>query len=156
MGLIKMPNVMQHSYPPQTRWVVEIPESESSYVEMKNKDVLDFLKRTSDLDLGVPHPIDLAEKVIEEAGYDFSNINIIACHQSSGPALDILEEFAREKGFRGRFPRTVKNYGNTSSDTIFRAYHHANLEESFPPETKICIMSFGAGLTVASSLVEIN
>lgn len=156
MGLIKMPKVMKHPYPPQTRWVVEIPESESPYVEMKNRDVLDFLKRTSDLDLGVPHPIDLAEKVIEEAGYDFSDINVFACHQSSGPALDILEEFAREKGFRGRFPRTVKNYGNTSSATIFGACHYANLEEQFPAKTKICFMSFGAGLTIASSLVEIN
>lgn len=154
-GLIKMPKVMQPSYPPQTRRAVEIPESESPYVEMQNRVMLDFLKRACDLNLGVPHPIDLAEKVIEESGYKFSDIDVLVCHQSSGPAVDILENFAREKGFRGRFPKTVRDFGNTSSDTIFRAFHYANLEQPFPPDAKICYISFGAGLTVASALIKL-
>lgn len=156
MGLIKMPKVMQPSYPPQTRCAVEIPESESPYVEMQNRVILDFLKRSCDLDLGIPHPIDLAEKVIEESGYKFSDIDVLVCHQSSGPAVDILENLAREKGFRGRFPKTVKDFGNTSSDTIFRTYHYANLEQPFPSNAKICLLSFGAGLTVASALIELT
>lgn len=155
MGLIKMPKVMQPSYPPQTHYAVEIPESESPYVEMQNRIILDFLKRICDLNLGIPHPIDLAEKVIEESGYKFSDIDVLVCHQSSGPAVDMLENLAREKGFRGRFPKTVKNFGNTSSDTIFRTYHYANLEQPFPSNAKVCLVSFGAGLTVASALIEL-
>lgn len=155
-GLIKMPKVMQPPYPPQTRSAVEIPESESPYLEMQNRVMLDFLKRTCDLNLGVPHPIELAEKVIEESGYKFSDIDVLVCHQSSGPAVDILENFAKEKGFRGLFPKTVRNFGNTSSDTIFRTFHYANLEQPFPSNAKICLVSFGAGLTVASALIELT
>lgn len=155
-GLIKMPKVMQPFYPTQTRYAAKIPESESPYVEMKNRVMLDFLKRSCDLDLGIPHPIDLAEKVIEESGCKFSDIDVLVCHQSSGPAVDVLESIAREKGFRGYFPKTVRNFGNTSSDTIFRTFHYANLEQPFPSDAKVCLVSFGAGLTVTSALLEVK
>lgn len=156
MGLIKMPKVRLPSYPPQTRNALPIPESESSYVEMDNKTVLAWLQKKGDLDLGLPHPIDLADEMLKQLGHEFNDIDILICHQSSGPALDALESFAKEKGFRGRFPKTVKDFGNTSSDSIPRAYHFANHEKPFTPNTKVCLLSFGAGLAVASALLEVK
>ncbi len=155
MGLIKMPGVRLNSYPPETRCALPIPESETGYVEMDKK-VLDWLKRKAGLDLELTHPIDLADEMLKESGHEFRNIDVLICHQSSGPALDALEGFAKEKGFSGRFVRTIRDYGNTSSDSIPRAWHFANQENPFTKGAKICLISFGAGLTVASALLEIK
>lgn len=155
-GLIRMPNIKPPSYPSQTSLALNIPESESAYVEMDNKAVLSWLKKEDDLELKLTHPIDLADEMLTESDYKFSDIDVLICHQSSGPALDALEGFAKEKGFKGRFIRTVQNFGNTSSDSIPRAWHFANQEEKFAPNTKVCLIAFSAGLTVASALIELT
>lgn len=154
LGLIKMP-ILKLPYPTQTRCTLPIPVSESGYVEM-DKCILDWLKKEDDPKIELAHPIDLADEMLKESGLNFSGIDVLICHQPSGPALDALEGFAKEKGFRGKFIRTVQNYGNTSSDAILRAWHIADLEEPFVKGTKVCLVGFGAGLAVASALLEIK
>lgn len=157
-GIIKMP-IKNELYPPSPliRLSLPMPHSEQ-YVEMSGKTVLGWIEREIKISKNgqdLMHPIDILTKTCDEAGLTIEELDCLIPHQSSGKAVDALKKFAKNIGFRGRFIKTVEDYGNTSSDTIPRALHIANQEEPFKPGAKVGLVSFSAGFVVSSSILEI-
>ena len=93
-----------------------------------------------------------AERSIEKAGIQLSDIKLVIPHQANLRIIDAIAsrlDFKREQIFVN-----LDKYGNTSAAAVAIALDEAHREGRIERGDKILMVAFGAGLTWASAVIE--
>jgi 3-oxoacyl-[acyl-carrier-protein] synthase-3 len=97
--------------------------------------------------------LEAAEKAIEQAGIDRSEIAAVLPHQAN---IRIIKNAANKLGIdESKYYYNIHKYGNTSSATIPLLLHELLNENKLKQGDKVLLVGFGAGLTYGSALLEI-
>jgi 3-oxoacyl-[acyl-carrier-protein] synthase-3 len=113
------------------------------YLQMNGREVFKFASRV----LGQS-----CHRSLEKAGMSLDEIDWIVPHQAN---LRIIQAAARDMNLPlSRFITVVDRYGNTSAASIPLAICDAIAEGQIKPEDKLMLVSFGAGLTWASGVLQ--
>ena len=92
------------------------------------------------------------EKAAAKVGLDISEIDWFVPHQAN---MRIIETAAKNLGVSiDKFIVNIKDHGNTSSASIPIALHEAIASGQIKRGDKICLVGFGAGLTMAAIIME--
>lgn len=93
-----------------------------------------------------------ASRAAEKVGLDISEIDWFIPHQAN---IRIIETAAKNIGVSmDKFIVNIENHGNTSSASIPIALHEAIAEGKIKKGEKICLVGFGAGLTMGAVIME--
>lgn len=93
-----------------------------------------------------------AEKAAAKIGLDINEIDWFVPHQAN---MRIIETAAKNLGVSiDKFILNIKEHGNTSSASIPIALHEAIASGQIKRGDKICLVGFGAGLTMAAVIIE--
>lgn len=93
-----------------------------------------------------------AEKVIDDAGIDASDISLIIPHQAN---IRIIEAIAKRlKADKSKVFVNIENYGNTSSASVPLALDEANRAGRIKEGDYILMVAFGGGLIWGSALIR--
>lgn len=118
-------------------------EARSHYLKMEGAEV--FKKAVVEMS-------SCAERAIEQAGLTPDQIDLIIPHQANQRIIDAT---ARRLGAPAeRVVSNIEHYGNTSSATIPIALVEAIDAGRVRPGANILLVSFGAGLSIASAIVK--
>ena len=92
------------------------------------------------------------EKAAAKIGLEISEINWFVPHQAN---MRIIETAAKNLGVPiEKFIVNIKDHGNTSSASIPIALHEAIASGQIKRGEKICLVGFGAGLTMGAIILE--
>ena len=93
-----------------------------------------------------------AEKAAAKIGLDINEIKWFIPHQAN---MRIIETAAKNLGVSiDKFIVNIREHGNTSSASIPIALHEAIASGQIQRGDKICLVGFGAGLTMGSVIIE--
>ena len=93
-----------------------------------------------------------AAKAAEKIGLDVGEINWFVPHQAN---MRIIETAAKNLGVpMEKFVINIQEHGNTSSASIPIALHEAIASGQIKRGEKICLVGFGAGLTMGAVIIE--
>jgi 3-oxoacyl-[acyl-carrier-protein] synthase-3 len=93
-----------------------------------------------------------AEKVIDEAGIDSSDISMIIPHQANIRIIDAITK--RLKADKDKVYVNIDKYGNTSAASVPLALDEANRAGKIKEGDYILMVAFGSGLIWGSALVR--
>ena len=95
---------------------------------------------------------DIAVEALEHNGMTAGDIRLVVPHQAN---IRIIQGMVRNLGIPTEQVYTnVDRFGNTSSASIPLALNEARREGLLEPGDRVLLVSFGAGLTWASALIE--
>jgi 3-oxoacyl-[acyl-carrier-protein] synthase-3 len=121
----------------------ELLDSGKQYVHMNGREVFKFATRILPQSTG---------KVLQHAGLNLDDIDLLIPHQANARIIDLAIRYL------GIDPNkvfvNVNKYGNTSAASIPIALVEALEQGRVKPDDKIAMVSFGAGLTWASAVVQ--
>ncbi|MDE5742190.1 MAG: ketoacyl-ACP synthase III [Oscillospiraceae bacterium] len=93
-----------------------------------------------------------ANKAAEKIGLDINEVDWFIPHQAN---IRIIETAAKNIGVSmDKFIVNIKNHGNTSSASIPIALHEAITDGIIKRGDKLCLVGFGAGLTMGAVILE--
>ncbi len=93
-----------------------------------------------------------AKKAAAKVGLDINDIDWFIPHQAN---IRIIETAAKNLGVSmDKFILNIAEHGNTSSASIPTAFHEAIEEGKIKRGDKLCLVGFGAGLTMGSVIIE--
>lgn len=93
-----------------------------------------------------------AKKAAEKIGLDINEVDWFIPHQAN---IRIIETAAKNIGVSmDKFIVNIKNHGNTSSASIPIALHEAITDGIIKRGDKLCLVGFGAGLTMGAVILE--
>ncbi len=93
-----------------------------------------------------------AKKAAEKINMDINNIDWFIPHQAN---IRIIEAAAKNLGVpMDKFVVNIKEHGNTSSASIPIALHEAITSGQVKRGDKLCLVGFGAGLTLGAIITE--
>lgn len=93
-----------------------------------------------------------ANKAAEKIGLDINEVDWFIPHQAN---IRIIETAAKNLGVSmDKFIVNIKNHGNTSSASIPIALHEAITDGIIKRGDKLCLVGFGAGLTMGAVIIE--
>src|SRR5690606_2425452 len=90
-------------------------------------------------------------EAVQKAGLTTADVNLFVPHQANLRIIEAARERLRLE--RDRVVVTVDEYGNNSTASIPLAMRHALDASRIAPGDNLLLVSFGAGLTWASSVV---
>lgn len=93
-----------------------------------------------------------AERSIEKAGIQLSDIKLVIPHQANLRIIDAIADRLDIK--REQIFVNLDKYGNTSAAAVAIALDEAHREGKIERGDKILMVAFGAGLTWASAVIE--
>jgi len=93
-----------------------------------------------------------AEKVIDDAGINASDISLIIPHQANIRIIDAIAK--RLKADKSKVYINIENYGNTSAASIPLALDEANRAGRIKEGDYVLMVAFGGGLIWGSALVR--
>jgi 3-oxoacyl-[acyl-carrier-protein] synthase-3 len=97
--------------------------------------------------------LEAAEKAIEQAGIDRSEIAAVLPHQAN---IRIIKNAAGKLGIdESKYYYNIHKYGNTSSATIPLLLHELLSENKLKQGDKVLIIAFGGGLTYGAAVIEV-
>ncbi len=131
--------------PPQEIGVpMELAEvSSNGYVQMAGREIFKAAVRSM---------CEAAEAVLDEAGYSIDDVDLLVPHQAN---IRIIESMAKYAGMpMDRVWVNLDRYGNTSSASIPVSLHEAREQGRIKEGSLVLMVTFGAGLTWASTLVR--
>lgn len=118
-------------------------EKSYSYLQMDGSEVFRFAVKAMQ---------DAMEKVVNKAGVEISDIDLIIPHQAN---IRIIRNVSkRMKIDEEKFYINLDKYGNTSAASVAIAFAQAKEEGYIKPGMKILIVGFGAGFTYGASYIE--
>lgn len=135
----------RNAFMPEQKTEIEsgIPALENNYMHMDGKEVYKFATSA------MP---DAVVKACEDAGITVDDLDIIIPHQAN---IRIIQTSASRLGVSmDKFFVNIQNYGNTSSASIGIGLHEAISQNRIKKGDKVCLVGFGAGLTVAGLVFE--
>lgn len=92
------------------------------------------------------------KKAAEKIGYDINDIDVFIPHQAN---LRIIETAAKNLGVSmDKFFTNIHEHGNTSSASIPIALNDAVMQGAVKRGDKVCLVGFGAGLTMGAVIIE--
>lgn len=92
------------------------------------------------------------DALLKQSNYSIDEIDLFIFHQANGYMLEFLR---RKCGIpETKFYRHFKQIGNTVSNTIPIALHHAMSEGRIKKGTKVALVGFGVGLSWASCVIR--
>lgn len=119
-------------------------EEGAHFVQMKGNEVFKYVNRI------IPPFI---KDQCEEAGLDVSDIDSWIFHQAN---LRIIEGILKRLGVsKDKAIVNLQKYGNTSAASVFLALHEGIEDGRISSGDKIMLVSFGAGMTYGSIILEI-
>ena len=121
----------------------EMIDRGENYLEMNGREVFKFATRI------LPKSL---QAILANGNFSLDDVDLIIPHQANARIIDMAVrsmELDPEKMFVN-----VHKYGNTSAASIPIAMVEAYEEGRIQPGDKIAMVSFGAGLTWASAMVE--
>ncbi len=92
------------------------------------------------------------KKVIKEAGLTQDDIDYVIPHQANERIIDAA--ISKLNIPPEKYIKNVSYFGNTSASCMPIALSQANDKQLFKKGDKICLCSFGAGLTTGSCVIE--
>lgn len=93
-----------------------------------------------------------AHKAAEKIGLDINEVDWFIPHQAN---IRIIETAAKNIGVSmDKFIVNIQNHGNTSSASIPIALHEAITDGIIKRGDKLCLVGFGAGLTMGAVILE--
>ncbi len=93
-----------------------------------------------------------AQKAAEKINFDLNGIDWFVPHQAN---IRIIETAAKNLGVpMDKFIVNIAEHGNTSSASIPTALHEAVNEGKIKRGQKLCLVGFGAGLTMGAVILE--
>lgn len=93
-----------------------------------------------------------ANKAAEKIGLDINEVDWFVPHQAN---IRIIETAAKNLGVSmDKFIVNIQNHGNTSSASIPIALHEAIRGGKIKRGDKLCLVGFGAGLTMGAVIIE--
>ncbi|MDE5859251.1 MAG: ketoacyl-ACP synthase III, partial [Oscillospiraceae bacterium] len=93
-----------------------------------------------------------ASKAAEKIWLDINDVDWFNPHQAN---IRIIETAAKNLGVSmDKFIVNIKNHGNTSSASIPIALHEAIRDGKIKRGEKLCLVGFGAGLTMGAVILE--
>lgn len=96
--------------------------------------------------------VQASEKVLEEAGFNIGDINLVIPHQAN---IRIIDGASKRLGIEpDRVYANVNKYGNTSSASIPMALDEAAKKGLISEGDNIILVGFGGGLTWGSALIR--
>ncbi|GAB6280452.1 MAG: ketoacyl-ACP synthase III [Thermovirga sp.] len=114
------------------------------FVQMKGNEVFKYVNKI------IPPFI---KDQCEEAGLDVADIDAWIFHQAN---LRIIEGVLKRLGVpEEKAIVNLQKYGNTSAASIFLALHEGIVEGRITSGDKVMLISFGAGMTYGSIILEI-
>jgi 3-oxoacyl-[acyl-carrier-protein] synthase-3 len=94
---------------------------------------------------------EVSREALEHNGLSSDDIGLVVPHQAN---IRIIQDLAGNLGIpMDRVLINIQKYGNTSSGTIPIALHEANREGRLKKGSQVLMVSFGAGLTWAATLL---
>ncbi|MBL0387613.1 ketoacyl-ACP synthase III [Tumebacillus sp. ITR2] len=100
----------------------------------------------------VPMVCDALLDTTEKAGVDLSDVALIVPHQAN---VHIIEAVSDALGIpMDKFMINIEKYGNTSAASVPLALIDASEQNRLQPGDLVLMVGFGAGLTVAASLIR--
>lgn len=119
--------------------------SDGFYLHMNGREVFKFATRT----IGAS-----AQRVLNKADMTFDDIDWVIPHQAN---LRIIQAASKMMDVSmERFIVNIDRYGNTSAATIPMALSEALDEGKILPTDRVLLVSFGAGLTWATGILELG
>lgn len=119
--------------------------SDGFYLHMNGREVFKFATRT----IGAS-----AQRVLNKADMTFDDIDWVIPHQAN---LRIIQAASKMMDVpMERFIVNIDRYGNTSAATIPMALSEALDEGKILPTDRVLLVSFGAGLTWATGILELG
>ncbi len=113
------------------------------YVQMAGREIFKAAVRSM---------CEAAEAVLEEAGMTIEDVDLLVPHQAN---IRIIEATAKYAGMpMERVWTNIDRYGNTSSASIPVSLHEARQEGRIKDGSVVLMVTFGAGLTWAATLVR--
>lgn len=120
----------------------ETVENRMHYIKMQGKEVFK---------LAVRNMCSAATDCMQKMGIDYQDIDWVVPHQANARIIDAL---GKECGIEAdKIYRTVHKYGNTSASSIPIALQEFSKAVDVKPGQKILLVSFGAGLTWAATIL---
>jgi 3-oxoacyl-[acyl-carrier-protein] synthase-3 len=121
----------------------EMIDNGQHFLRMNGREVFKFATRI------LPQS---ATKVVQNAGLSLDDIDLIIPHQANARIIDLA---IRNMGVDpAKMFINVNKYGNTSAASIPIALVEAIDQGRVKPDDKIALVSFGAGLTWASAVLQ--
>ena len=121
----------------------EMIDKGQNFLRMNGREVFKFATRI------LPQS---ATKVVQNAGLSLDDIDLIIPHQANARIIDLA---IRNMGIDpAKMFVNVHKYGNTSAASIPIALVEAIDQGRIKPDDKVALVSFGAGLTWASTVVQ--
>jgi 3-oxoacyl-[acyl-carrier-protein] synthase-3 len=90
-------------------------------------------------------------RLLEQAGMERSQIDLIVPHQASGPALEALARYGFD---RSRIVNIVGRYGNCIAASIPMALVEAERTGRLRRGSTVMLLGTGAGLSVAGAILR--
>ena len=119
------------------------PEVKHHYIIQDGKEVYKFATKA------LPTA---ASKAAEKGGISVEDIDVFVPHQAN---VRIIETAAKNLGVSmDKFILTLDKHGNTSSASIPIAFDEAAHDGRIKRGDKVCLVGFGAGLTLGSVILE--
>ncbi|SDX67194.1 3-oxoacyl-[acyl-carrier-protein] synthase-3 [Acetomicrobium thermoterrenum DSM 13490] len=123
---------------------VEMIEKKLHTIHMKGNDVFKFVNKEL--------PPFLSE-FCDESGLALDDVDWWIFHQAN---YRIVESVLRRLGVSmDKAILNVDKYGNTSSASVFLAFHEAMAEGKVKRGDKVVMVSFGSGMTYGATLIEV-
>lgn len=124
---------------------VHTVETNQHYLKMKGLELFQAV---------VPMVCDVIQDTCDKVGISLEDINFIIPHQAN---IHIIEQVSSMMQIPfDRFMINIQKFGNTSAASIPIALMDAVQDNRISSGDKIMFIGFGAGLTVAASIVEWN
>ncbi len=122
--------------------IAELP-SRDGYIKMAGREIFKSAVRSM---------VEAADAVLQDAGVSRDDIDLMVPHQAN---IRIIEATAKYAGIpMDRVWVNVDRYGNTSSASIPISLHEAREEGRIVDGSMILMVTFGAGLTWAATLLR--
>jgi 3-oxoacyl-[acyl-carrier-protein] synthase-3 len=121
----------------------EMIDKGQNFLRMNGREVFKFATRI------LPQS---AAKVVQNAGLSLDDIDLIIPHQANARIIDLaIRNLSIDPA---KMFVNVNKYGNTSAASIPIALAEAIDQDRIKADDKIALVSFGAGLTWASAVVQ--
>lgn len=119
------------------------PPLEHNYLFMDGPEIFKFAVRAVQESL---------QRILKQAGMKREEIDFLIIHQANYRIIEAGARFAKVP--MDKVYVNVDRYGNTSAASIPIALHEALVEGKIQPGHKVVMISFGAGVTWAATVVE--
>lgn len=119
------------------------PQLQNNYLVMDGREIFKFAVRAVQESL---------ERILELAGMSREEIDFLIIHQANFRIIEAGARYAKVP--MDKVYVNVDRYGNTSAASIPIALHEAIMEGKIQPGHKVVMVSFGAGVTWAATVLE--